>query len=90
MKLFKIATHIEGENYIDNVLLSVGKSFYFNNEPNGWYIRLELPFTKTVDYVDAQDFLNKTGPCRKIYLWFKRPGIKRVLKANVWKPMLNT
>lgn len=82
-----MATHIEGSQYIDNVLLSFGKSCYFNYEPNGWYIRLELPFTKVVDYVDVQDFMNKSGPCRKTYLWFKRPGIKRVLKVNVWKPI---
>lgn len=39
MKLFKLYTHIEGNRYDSNVLISMGKRYYFNNEPNGWYIR---------------------------------------------------
>jgi hypothetical protein len=87
MKLFKMVQHIEGDKYLDNILLSIGKSYYFNMEPDGWYIRIEMPFTKVTEYVDATDYSKKIGPCKRVYLIRSRPGIERLLKVAVWKPV---
>jgi hypothetical protein len=90
MKIFKIETHIDGDTYTSNTLLSIGKNIKFNMEPWGWYIRLESPFTKTVNYVDAHDFIKKEGPCRKVFLIRRVPGIKKLIKVNAWMPISNT
>lgn len=90
MKLFKIETHIDGDHYASNTFLSIGKNIKFNMEPWGWYIRLELPFTKIVDYVDAHNFIKKFGPCRKVFLIRRVPGIKKLIKVNAWNPISST
>lgn len=87
MKLFKLYTHIEGNRYDSNVLISMGKRYYFNNEPNGWYIRLELPFTKSREYVSSKDFETKIGPCRKAFLWTKVSGRRKPIHISLWVPI---
>lgn len=85
MKLIKIQQHIDGNCFPSNVFLSFGKIIYFNMEPCGWYLRIELPFSSITSYVDANDFSIKTGRCRNAYLIRKIIGIKRIsiLSANI-------
>ena len=102
MKLIRIKTHIEGEPYVSNVLLAFGKCVKVNYQPygkhvyssevigtqdDGWYIRIESPFSKVVTQMDAHDFTVKTSPHRKIWLFKRRPNIKKILKVYAWLPI---
>ena len=98
MKLFRIHNICVNEHhirtYVDDCILSVGKR-YMHKTINvdtsliydGWYIRVELPIPKTVTYMCANEFINKTGKCRKVFLWFKRPKYNHITKTSVWKPI---
>lgn len=85
MKLFKTYEHIEGEEYQSNIFLSVGG--VRNNNRRGWFMRLESPFVKIVEYVDPDDFIMKKGPCSNVYGWFKMSGIKKIIHHVVLLPL---
>lgn len=102
MKLIKIKTHLEGEPYVSNVLLAFGKNSRPEYQPygkhvyssevigihdDGWYIRIESPFSKVVTQMDPHDFTVKTGPHRKIWLFKRRPNIKGLIKSWAWLPV---
>jgi len=102
MKLIKIKTNIQGEPYVSNVLLSFGKSIKVKYQPyskhvyssdvigtqnDGWYIRIESPFSKVVTQMDPYDFIVKTRPHRKIWLFRRRPSIKNIIKSWAWLPI---
>ena len=102
MKLIKIKTNIQGEPYVSNVLLAFGKSIKVKYQPyskhvyssdvigtqdDGWYIRIESPFSKVVTQMDPYDFTVKTGPHRRIWLFRRRPSIKNIIKSRAWFPV---
>lgn len=102
MKLIKIKTHTEGEQYVSDVLLAFGKSIklehnryskhvysseVIGSQDDGWYIRVESPFSKVVTQMDPQDFTVKTRPHRKIWLFRRRPSIKSIIKSWAWFPV---
>jgi hypothetical protein len=102
MKLINIKTHIEGEPYVSNVLLAFGKNLRPAYKPygkdvyssevigiqdDGWYIRIESPFSKVVTQMDPHDFTVKTGPHRRIWLFRRRPSIKNIIKSWAWLPV---
>lgn len=86
MKLFKYHNKNEYACFLENVFLSFGKVFT-NDVPDGWYIRLELPFIKHMTYLDPCDFLEKMGQCRKVYLWRKRAKYSKIFKTSAWRPI---
>ena len=102
MKLIKLVPHIEGEKYESNIFLTFGKhlkheyeyirkfvedrSKIVNTKQDGWYFRVELPLSKVVTICDPSDFINKTLPCRKVFLIRKRPGTQ-ISKTWAWFPV---
>lgn len=99
MKLFKIATHTEGEYFEDNVFLTIGKRVGLlyprcSADPEkltdrGWYVRLQLPFKKFMKYRDPRDFELKEGYCQKLYYW-RISKEKPMINTSVWKPIAET
>jgi len=102
MKLIKIKTHTAGEPYVSNVFLAFGKNLrheyklqckhVYSSEvigiqDDGWYIRIELPFSKVVTQMDPHDFTVNTGPHRRIWLFRRRPNINRLIKSWAWLPV---
>jgi len=71
MKLFARADRSEGEKYGEDTFLTVGKCV-IDRYVVGSYIRIELPFTRVVEYVDCVTFRSMTGPCRPAWLRAKR------------------
>lgn len=86
MNLFKYSNHIDGGPFENNILISVGrcKSMELNN--TGWYIRLELPFTKDCLY-DLSDGFKKLGPCRRILSIKKIYGVNKFITTSLWIPI---
>lgn len=96
MKLFKIATHMEGDLFEDNVFLTIGRSAGFypicDDNPDkiynrGWYIRLQLPFKKFMKYNNPQTFEMEQGLCQKVFYWKFRNNSPKFIKVAVWKPI---
>ena len=88
MRLFKIHHRTEGQTFSDNTFLSVGKN-HINGVYDGWYIYLQLPFVKTMSYIDPHDFYQKTGKCRKVLFWKKRTRYSEIFHTSMWKPIGN-
>lgn len=60
------------------------------NIPEGHFVRVELPFTKTVTYTCPIDYEVKTGKCKPVWLWqtrTNRQGVKIKSKVFVWLPI---
>lgn len=61
----------EGGVYLSNVFLSFGKT------ENGWYIRIELPFSFTDNnFYDLMSNSYKPTKCRKVYCLIYRNKYK--------------
>ena len=59
-------------------------------ESEGWFVRIELPFTRTVTYTDPNDFFVKHGKCRPTWLISKRTNRKGQTFKNkifMWLPL---
>lgn len=85
MKLFKKIDRKEGDQFEQRVFLTVGKQF-IANQPDGWYIKFELPFTFNKHYTNATTFEIEKGKCRYHWLYRRRKNGKSFVSKS-WMPL---
>lgn len=72
MKLLQKFDRREGGYYGRNAIVSYGTSILSNGKYDGWYFKLESPFSITKKYIDANTFEIAEGPCRFSILYTRR------------------
>jgi hypothetical protein len=85
MDIFKYKNKKEAEFFVDNVILSCGRCLTETGS-DGWYIRFELPFIVTTQYMDSNLFIMKTGHCRRVFVIRKSCKFP-MYTISVWKPI---
>ncbi len=85
MKFMLRKDRVEGDLYSHEAIIIFGRSTLLTGKKDGWYIKLQTPFTLLKDYVDPNDFIKKTGQCRKLWHWRYRPGNK-LIHVSLWAP----
>jgi hypothetical protein len=88
MKLFSVTKKHEGEAFIRNTIVSMGACIGGNGNPDGWYIKLELPFKKNKQYLDTHTFKDTSGPCRYAMVFRYRPkSAAKYFSIKTWIPI---
>lgn len=87
MKLFRRQDRQEGEAFPRDAFLSVGKC-HRQEKYDGRYIKFELPFKRTLEYVHPTTFEKATGSCRWCWVLRLRPNaIRKYFTINMWVPI---
>ena len=87
MKLFKKQIKQDGESYPRGAFLSFGKC-YLSEEYDGWYIKIETPFKRNMNYIGPSDFLEKYGRCQFMTAIRWRPKYPRTpFIVKMWVPV---
>ena len=87
MKLFRRQDKQEGEAFPRDAFLSIGKC-QRQDKQDGSYIKFELPFKRTLDYIDPTDFEKTSGPCRYVWVLRLRPNkIEKYFTIKMWVPI---
>jgi hypothetical protein len=74
MIFFQKYDRVEGDIYRPDIFLSVGKLTTTTKQYDGWFIKLEIPFTFMSKYTDINTWQRLTGPCRLHFLYRHRPN----------------
>lgn len=88
MKLFALGKKHEGEAFARNAIISAGNCIRGDNSADGWYFKIEFPFKKVKDYLDATTFKDTNGPCRYVIVFRYRPkAASKYFSIKAWVPV---
>ena len=87
MKLFRRHDKQEGEAFPRDAFLSFGKC-QRQTQPDGSYIKIELPFKRTLNYINPSTFEKTHGPCRYVWILRLRPNkLEKYFTIKMWVPV---
>ena len=83
MKLFQKYDKCEGTKYPKNVFFVFGK-YQVNSRKDGWYLKLELPLTRSRLHTNPITFEEEIGPMRYSIIYRCRPANKCRSAERYW------